>query len=61
MRVAVEGFTDAQQWEKVDGVWLDEWGRPIEFDALLVVDGTDWLGFCAELGAATMTMGVSPS
>lgn len=57
MRVVVEGSTDTEQWEKVDGVWRDESGARIEIEALIMVDGTDWLPFCAELGIRTMAMG----
>jgi hypothetical protein len=59
MRVVVEGFGDTQRWEKVDGVWLNERGEPMQIEALLAVDGTDWLAFCAEVGSATMAMGIS--
>ena len=57
MRVAVEGLADTQHWNRFDAVWLDEMGEPIEIEAVMVVEGTDWLGFCGEMGAATMRIG----
>jgi len=59
MRVVVEGSTDTEQWEKLDGAWRDENGGPIEIEALIAVDGTDWLAFCAEAGGLTVARGAS--
>jgi hypothetical protein len=61
MRVVVEGSNNTEEWEKLDGVWCNESGERIEIEALVAIDGTDWLGFCAEVGARTMTMGASPN
>ena len=48
-----------EQWEKLDGVWCDESGARIDIEALLAVDGTNWVGFCAELGAGAMAIGAA--
>lgn len=57
MRVVVKRSANAEQWEILDGSWRDENNRPIEIEALFVVDGTNWSAFCSELGTRTMAMG----
>jgi hypothetical protein len=60
MRVVVEGYTDTQHWERIDGVWQDDSGERIAIGAVIALAGTAWVPFCGELGARTMALGAIP-
>jgi hypothetical protein len=49
------GPSETEEYQRIDGVWCDESGLPIDVEALMRVAGVDCLAFCSEVWARTVT------
>jgi hypothetical protein len=54
MRVVTVDGSETEEYQRVDGIWYEESGLPIELEALMQVDGVDCAVFCSEVWAPTI-------